>query len=247
MNRDVVTHFVRFAKLKQKKFHESFVTKNSIPWWNIDFDCSYIIQYSKQNQKEKFNILEHSKIIPYFEFFKCKCGTRPYLGDKEKRKFEPHLWHYDNRHKDGQCPFRRRCEYFKLLQSVDKSLPKKERLMNLNQRGSLMKIKKAFRDRKLDCEIFLWIKNFNDTGSTMYKNESKLLQEFKSNIFKRKKKQKMVKRKHIEEIYEDIAEREAIFTDEKISGNYNAENGNSDVRLVTPIRSPEYHPQSPSL
>ncbi|CAG8757348.1 8485_t:CDS:1, partial [Cetraspora pellucida] len=53
--------------------------------------------------------------------------------------------------------------------------------------------------------------------------------------------------KHIEEIYEDIAEREAIFTKEKIFGDYNTENGNSDVCLVTPIRSPEYHPQSPSL
>ncbi|CAG8709538.1 8351_t:CDS:1, partial [Cetraspora pellucida] len=98
--------------------------------------------------------------------------------------------------------------------------------------------------RKLDYEIFLWIKNFNDTGSTIYKNEPKLLREFKSNIFKRKKKQKTVK---IEEICEDIAEREAIFTDEKISGNYNAENKNSDVCLMTSIRSPEYHPQSPSL
>ncbi|CAG8760199.1 16137_t:CDS:1, partial [Cetraspora pellucida] len=39
----------------------------------------------------------------------------------------------------------------------------------------------------------------------------------------------------------------AIFTEEKISGDYNAENGNSDVCLMTPIRSPEYYPQSPSL
>ncbi|CAG8731295.1 12744_t:CDS:1, partial [Cetraspora pellucida] len=48
-------------------------------------------------------------------------------------------------------------------------------------------------------------------------------------------KQKIVKRKHIEEICEDIAEQEAIFMKEKISGDYNAENENSDICLVTPI------------
>ncbi|CAG8771635.1 1582_t:CDS:1, partial [Cetraspora pellucida] len=88
--------------------------------------------------------------------------------------------------------------------------------------------------------------NFNDTGSTIYKNEPKLLQEFKANIFKRKKlkkKEKLAKK----EICENIVERETIFTEEKISGDNNVENGNSDFRLVTPIRSPEYHPQSPSL
>ncbi|CAG8819439.1 13134_t:CDS:1, partial [Cetraspora pellucida] len=67
------------------------------------------------------------------------------------------------------------CEYFKLLQSVDKTLPKKEQLVNLNQKESLMRIKKMFRERKLDYEIYFWIKSFKKTGSTIYKDEQKLL------------------------------------------------------------------------
>ncbi|CAG8823622.1 4497_t:CDS:1, partial [Cetraspora pellucida] len=129
-----------------------------ISWWNIAFDKSYVLFYSKREQKEKFDTLEHSKIIPYYDFFKCKCGTRPYLGDDLKREFHPHLWQYDPRHKDAKCTFRSWCKYFKLLQSVDKTLLKKERLVNLNQKGSLMRIKKMFRERKLDYEFIFGLK-----------------------------------------------------------------------------------------
>ncbi|CAG8828343.1 12360_t:CDS:2, partial [Cetraspora pellucida] len=105
MQQDIVTHFSRFVKPIQKHFHESFMIINSIPWWNIDFDKSYVFFYSKREQKEKFDTLEHSKIIPYYDFFKCKC------------EFHPHLWQYDPQHKDSKCSFRSHCEYFKLLQS----------------------------------------------------------------------------------------------------------------------------------
>ncbi|CAG8810547.1 3750_t:CDS:2, partial [Cetraspora pellucida] len=64
----------------------------NIPWWNIDFNKSYVLFYSKREQKEKFDTLEHSKIILYYDFFKCKCGTQPYLGDNLKREFYPYLW-----------------------------------------------------------------------------------------------------------------------------------------------------------
>ncbi|CAG8809586.1 2917_t:CDS:1, partial [Dentiscutata erythropus] len=96
-----------------------------------------------------------------------------------QRKFYPHLWYYDTCHQQASCPFQQRCEYFKLLQSVDKSLPKNEWLLNMNKKESLMKIKKKFRTLKLKYEIYLWVKNFNDTSSTIYKQECELLRNFK--------------------------------------------------------------------
>ncbi|RIB06204.1 hypothetical protein C2G38_2217690 [Gigaspora rosea] len=177
MSKDITIFFTHFSSYIQKAYHESFVTKNSIPWWNIDFNHSYVIQYLKRNSKEQFDFLQHTKQIPFFEFFDCKCGIRTYLENNNYCSFYPHFWHYDDRHGDFQCPFRRRCDYFKLLQSVDKSFGKKEKLINMNSKGSLMRIKRMFRNLKPDYEIFLWIKSFDCTGTTQYKNESQLLQE----------------------------------------------------------------------
>ncbi|KAF0501064.1 hypothetical protein F8M41_020177 [Gigaspora margarita] len=42
-----------------------------------------------------------------------------------------------------------------------------------------MRVKKQFRNLRPDYEIFLWIKSFECTGTTQYKNESQLLHEFK--------------------------------------------------------------------
>ncbi|KAF0463565.1 hypothetical protein F8M41_026595 [Gigaspora margarita] len=76
----------------------------------------------------------------YHEYFVTRnCIPWKYLeNNQQQHSFYPHLWHYDDRHTDFQCPFRRRCDYFKLLQSVDKSLSKNEKLINMNSRGSLM-------------------------------------------------------------------------------------------------------------
>ncbi|CAG8815626.1 742_t:CDS:1, partial [Dentiscutata erythropus] len=203
-------------------FHESFVTRNSISWRNIDFSRSYVIKYDKRNSKEKFNMFQHSSHIPFNEFFICKCGSDKTNWQKEayRREFQPHLWYYDKRHQRSSCPFRRRCDYFKLLQSVNKSLPKNERLINMNKKGSLMRIKKIFRTIKLDYDIYLWVKNLNDTASSIYKQESELLQNFKKSIFKRAKKKKI-----------NISEIKPIV----------------ESRLTVLNRSPEYHPQSPNF
>ncbi|KAF0468817.1 hypothetical protein F8M41_025749 [Gigaspora margarita] len=98
MSKDITTHFVRFSPIKYKIVHESFIVKNNIPWWNIDFERSYIIKYSKRNLKEKFDMLEHSQHIKYFNFFQCKC-------QKNIREFFPYLWQYDIWHNDNRCPF----------------------------------------------------------------------------------------------------------------------------------------------
>ncbi|KAF0469256.1 hypothetical protein F8M41_025605 [Gigaspora margarita] len=50
--------------------------------------------------------------------------------------------------------------------------------------------KKQFRNLRPDYEIFLWIKSFDCTGTTQYKNESQLLREFKHSAIKQKKKPK---------------------------------------------------------
>ena len=56
-------------------------------------------------------------------------------------------------------------------------------------KGSLMQFKKLFRQLKLDYDIFFYLKTFNSTNSTIYKNETELLKQFKQNVIKRKKKQ----------------------------------------------------------
>ncbi|CAG8741311.1 18732_t:CDS:1 [Dentiscutata erythropus] len=167
-------------------------------------------------------MLQQSSHIPFNEFFICKCGSDKTNWQKEahRQEFQPHLWHYDKRHQRSSCPFRRRCDYFKLLQSVDKSFPKNERLINMNKKGSLMKIKKTFRTIKLDYEIYLWVKNLNDTTSSIYKQESELLQKFKKSIFKRAKKKKI-----------NISKIKPIV----------------ELCLISLNRSPEYHPQFPNF
>ena len=181
IKQDITSHFTRFSKHNQKIFHESFIILNSISWRDIDFDHSYVITYNQRKTNEKFDLLKHSKDIPFFEYFKYKC--------KLSQKFHPYKWQYDTHHNNRFCPFERRCEYFKLLQSVDKSLPKNEKLGSLNIKGSLMRFKKLFCQLKLDYDIFLYLKTFNSTNSTIYKNETELLKQFKQNVIKRKKKQ----------------------------------------------------------
>ncbi|KAF0490122.1 hypothetical protein F8M41_021981 [Gigaspora margarita] len=116
MSKDITTYFICFAAYLQKVYHESFVTRNCISWWNIDFAHLYIIQYSKRNSKEEFDLLQHTKQIPFFKFFVCQCGIRKYLKNiQQQYSFYPYLWHYDNWHVDFQCPFHQCYDYFKLL------------------------------------------------------------------------------------------------------------------------------------
>ena len=184
IERDIISHFTRFSKHNQKIFHETFIIQNSISWRDIDFERSYIIKYKQKKSNEKFDLLEHSEHIPYIEYFQCKC--------KEQQKFYSHKWQYDTRHNSRFCPFGRRCDYFKLIQSVDKSLPKNEKLLSLNKKGSLMRFKRMFRNLKLDYDIFFYLKSFNSTNSSIYKNKNELLKKFKSEVIKRKKKAKNI-------------------------------------------------------
>ncbi|RIB06723.1 hypothetical protein C2G38_2216342 [Gigaspora rosea] len=84
-----------------------------------------------------------------------------------------------------------------MLQSVDKEkkFKKEEKLGQLNKKGSLMRFKKLFRTLKLDYDIFFWIKSFNDTETTIYKDETKLLKDFKQYVFRKgnKKDKKVAK------------------------------------------------------
>ena len=171
MTRDITTHFTRFSKINQKAFHELFITQNSISWRDIDFDRSFVIKYEKQKSKDKFDLLQHSQTISYNEYFQCKC--------KEKFLFYPHLQQYDTRHKNWECLFYQRCNYFQLLHSVDKSFSKEERIGSLNKKGSLMRFKRSYRLIRLDYDLFLWIKSVNSTNAVVYKNEIELLNNFK--------------------------------------------------------------------
>src|SRR5437868_12050520 len=183
-----------------------------------------MIKYERRNMKEKFDMLEHSKQIPFLEFFECKCDSRK----STKQNFEPHLWNYDNRHNVSQCQFRSRCEYFKLLQSVDKSLPAKQKLGSLNKKGSLMRFKKLFHTLKPDYDIYLWVKNLNNTSSSVYKDEIKLLKDFKTYIFRKRKKKKI----NVSDIIKSVKQRLDKF-EEKLDSFQ--------------LKSPEYHPKSLSL
>ena len=87
IDRDIKTNFSKYSPLKYKVFHESYIIRKSISWRNIDFERSYVIKFNRRKEKEKFDLFEHSEQIPYFEFFKCNCGS-----DKiTKRKFLLHL------------------------------------------------------------------------------------------------------------------------------------------------------------
>ena len=88
-----------------------------------------------------------------------------------------------------------------------------------------MKIKKKFRTLKLKYEIYLWVKNFNDTSSTIYKQECELLRNFKQVIFKCRKTKKKLK------LNKDKLEIESRL----VSLNKNSE------------LAPVYHPQSPNF
>ena len=104
--RDVRTNFSKYSPLRWKVFHESFVTRNSISWRNIDFSRSYVIKYDKHNLKEKFDMLRHSSCIPFNEFFICKCESKTnWQKEASRQKFQPHLWHYDKRYQRSSCPF----------------------------------------------------------------------------------------------------------------------------------------------
>ncbi|RIB01961.1 hypothetical protein C2G38_2050430 [Gigaspora rosea] len=223
MQRDIITHFTRFASLRYKILHESYIVQNSISWRNINFEKSYVIQYSKRKQKEEFDMLKYSRTINFLDFFVCRCGTdKTNFHDSKFQVFQPHLWQYDKRHSNGSCPFRKRCDYFKLLQMVDKSLPPNEKIGRLSKRGSLMRLKKHFRTLKLNYDIFFHVKNFKDTTSTIYKDEKKLLREFKKYIFRKGKKRKIV-----------VAETVSLI--------------NKRMKHIEDrMNSPEYHPLSPS-
>jgi hypothetical protein len=221
INRDIKSNFSKYSSLKWKVFHESFIVKNGISFRNIDFERSYVIKYEIRKQKEEFDMLKHSKRIPFLEYFDCKCFRKI-----SKREFHPHLWNYDNRHDDCQCPFLRRCQYFKLLQSVDKTLPAKEKLGSLNKKGSLMRFKKLFRTLKPDYDIFFWVKNMNDTGTSIYKDEVKLLFEFKKYIFRKGKKKKI----------------NILDTGKLIDHRLKKIEEHEEYQL----KSPEWHPVSPS-
>jgi hypothetical protein len=109
---------------------------------------------------------------------------------------------------------------------VDKSLPQKEKLARLNKKGSLMRFKNYLRTLKPNYDIYLWVKNFNDTGSSIYKDEVKLLFEFKKYIFRKGKKDKI----DISDISKSVDKRLTTLNEKEHI-----------------IKSPEYHPQSPTL
>ncbi|CAG8449877.1 24972_t:CDS:1, partial [Dentiscutata erythropus] len=135
---------------------------------------------------------------------------------------------YDDRYSNWEYPFRRHCRYFKLLQSVDKNIPKKDHLGSLSDKGSLMKFKKLLHELKLDYNLFFWVKNVNSTNSFIYKNEQKLLKNFKTNILKRKKK------KQDNNIVVAINIRLEKLKQENLK--------QEEYKL----QSPQWHPQSPS-
>ena len=101
-------------------------------------------------------------------------------------------------------------------------MPKEEKLGNMNKKGSLMHFKKLLHQLKPNYDIYLWVKNFNDSTSTIYKNETELLKKFKRVIFRKKVKKEQKIDKEVEQII--------------------------DKRLEdSKTKSPEYHPQLPSM
>ncbi|CAG8676582.1 21642_t:CDS:2, partial [Dentiscutata erythropus] len=77
----------------------------------------------------------HSQYIKYFDYFQCKCK-------KKNREFHPYRWQYNNRHDDNNCPFFKRYNYYKVLQTVDpeKKYQKEEKL------GKKKKLEKIIKD-----------------------------------------------------------------------------------------------------
>ena len=157
MERDVTTHFKCFSPLEYKIMHESFMISKGISWRNIDFDKSYVRFYKRRQQKEKFDLLEHVNEVKFKDYFRCRC--------KKNYEFHGYLWQYDTRHDNNYCPFKMRCHYFQLLQSVDKNINSSEKLVRLSSKGSLMRMKRYLSRFKPDYEIWFWIKSFNNTCS----------------------------------------------------------------------------------
>ncbi|KAF0385178.1 hypothetical protein F8M41_011505 [Gigaspora margarita] len=63
MLKDITTYFTRFVAYSQKAYHESFVTRNGIPWWNIDFARSYVIQKYLENNQQQHSFYPHLGIM----------------------------------------------------------------------------------------------------------------------------------------------------------------------------------------
>ncbi|KAF0412226.1 hypothetical protein F8M41_007959 [Gigaspora margarita] len=107
----------------------------------------------------------------------------------------------------------------------------------MNSTGSLMRVKKQFRNLRPDYEIFLWIKSFDCTGTTQYKNESQLLREFKQSAIKRKKKPKQnsIQNKKSCKNNAETEFQEMITTRQQI------------LEEAYTLKSPEYQLQSPSV
>jgi hypothetical protein len=95
-----------------------------------------------------------------------------------------------------------------------------------------MRFKNYLRTLKPDYDIYLWVKNFNETTATIYKNEVKLLQDFKQFINRKKKKSKKQNISQIVELEQIVDKKIQTIKESKES---------------LEIPSPEYHPQSPSL
>ena len=134
---------------------------------------------------------------------------------------------YETRHADNCCPFKMRCNYFQLLQSVDKNINSSDKLVHLGSKGSLMKMKRYLSRFKPDYEIWFWVKSFKSTCSQEYKNETELIKEFKRYVNRKGKKKK--NRQTASEI-ENIAN--TRLKEIKKPEEYK-------------LQSPEYHPESP--
>ncbi|CAG8823195.1 7283_t:CDS:1, partial [Cetraspora pellucida] len=72
--------------------------------------------------------------------------------------------------------------------SVDKKLDYSEKLVHVNSKESLMRMKKLLLRYKPDYKIWFWIKSFDHTGTQIYKNEVKLLDDFKKYVNRKGKK-----------------------------------------------------------
>ncbi|KAF0491973.1 hypothetical protein F8M41_021803 [Gigaspora margarita] len=102
-----------------------------------------------------------------------------------------------------------------------------------------MRVKKQFRNLRPDYKIFLWIKSFDCTGTTQYKNESQLFREFKYSALKRKKKPKTSQKSNQNTKKQSKNDTETEFQ-EMITTRQQI------LEEAYTLKSPEYHPQSPS-
>ncbi|RIB24506.1 hypothetical protein C2G38_2283406 [Gigaspora rosea] len=122
-------------------------------------------------------------------------------------------------------------------------LVKKEKLIIMNSKGPLMRIKRMFRNLKPDYEIFLWIKSFDCTETTQYKNKSQLLREFKQATIKRKKKTQAKKYQPYQKKHQTNSESEQINTE--LNQLISTRQQLLEEESYT-LKSPCYQPKSPS-